>query len=162
MGSQTKEINPGWIRTKNLWFYHSFTQKTSSKTQQTSIWMKEGCQWREGEAGRKGKQVAQGQGSVFVLVGQQLSRECCRRGKTWRGKNIKRRGWTLTFLPSRKLRAVPMLATQWILFSFLPCSHGCKGNRTMEMERKKERKKTERLRTVVLKKIILDAATGKH
>lgn len=30
----------------------------------------------------------------------------------------------LTFLPSRNLSAVPMLETQWILFSWRPCSHG--------------------------------------
>lgn len=63
----------------------------------------------------------------------------CPGGSSWAGgaagrvkkrkknTNIKRRHWTLTFLPSRKFRAVPMLATQWILFSFLPCSHGWRG-----------------------------------
>lgn len=70
--------------------------------------------------------------------------------KKERQKHIKRRRWPLTFLPSRNLRAVPMLATQWILFSFLPCSHGWKekgeqwiwkgSKRDIERERKREGK----------------------
>lgn len=49
-----------------------------------------------------------------------------RRAAEGEKKNIKRRPWTLTFLPWRKFRAVPTLATQWILFSFFPGSHGWK------------------------------------
>lgn len=39
-----------------------------------------------------------------------------------------------TFLPSRNLRAVPMLDTQWILLSCRPCSHGCREIRGVYQE----------------------------
>lgn len=41
-----------------------------------------------------------------------------------------------TFLPSRNLRAVPMLDTQWILLSWRPCSHGCREIREVYQEQK--------------------------
>lgn len=101
--------------------------------------------WEGGESKRRG---GRGNRSHEVRI------QCLHpRGSSWAGraaggvkteeekKNIKRRLWTLTFLPSRKLRAVPMLATQWILFSFLPCSHGWKEKGENNGERWKGRNK---------------------
>lgn len=89
------------------------------------LWIKWGM-WKAEKTercGRRRNQVTEGHDSIFTPMRLQL------RKKKFRGKkrkHIQRRPWTLTFLPSRNLRAVPMLATQWILFSFLPCSHGWK------------------------------------
>lgn len=74
------------------------------------------------------------------------------RGSSWaeraaggvKKREKKWRHWTLTFLPSRKLRAVPMLATQWILFSFLPCSHGWEEWGDQDGDWKKEIEKMRR------------------
>lgn len=90
--------------------------------------------------------VTQGQDLLLVATRQQLSTEdgIERGGRKREGEKNKRgrrRRWTLTFRPSRKLRAVPMLATQWILFSFLPCSQGWREKRVVTKERRGGKKK---------------------
>lgn len=71
-----------------------------------------------------------------------LVRQCCKAVSELSRKRLCRSDWvvmtwsctpeqstlgmdSLTLLPSRNFSALPTLATQWILLSLRPCSHGC-------------------------------------